>query len=820
MAISNLNQLSPELQAAASPVTPGAVGAPAPVLPIADAMPAQSDQQAPDQNPTKAAPITPPASTSNSPLLEKFHDGLNSAAANTPASEQGKPGQWARSILAGVTKMFSGAQDALADSAEAAKGALPGEGILSAVGRIRAAQTQRQQEAQKFQTQEDRERAAIALTSVQTLHQQALLHAASDSANHEDIANGKAFIKLYTEDQSALGLEPAKILFPDITEGQYQQYVASGAIDPTQTHFQSTGSFQPTGKDGKPMTDAAGMPMLQKTYTVVGNLPDLKLSAGKTLDLINSVPGIHFDVGQTLTGAQAASLIQQGQNMHAVAAKIAFDQEEAGVKKSQLDQTKSVIDSNARLDADPAFLKASAHLPDLAALSQFVTGQLPSGRMVPEVVNGKPTGRQTPALGPDGQPEINPESLAYAQSHPTGLTDLRNRYGWTKEGESVYDKTLESQREKVEEARDKAATARGEKIPKTVNEATAAITTATIAARDNPTPENKQALLDAHTRLDDLRSADVSQKYADASQRVKAARDVETDDLKTVAAELIKPDNLTALKDISSMRGDERMRLYAEAKKLDSKFDPGITNNKIRFLNQFTNPNGKMMANIASGNTFLEHAGDLHDVNQNFSLQNEKILRAPLTKIEKLFGATAYTQLLAAINPVREEYTNALKAGFAPQGPDIAAGESLLSDTSTPAQIEVAAKQMSHTLLRRLDSNNQEYRAIMGSGYPDLITPNVREAVGKLGDAELQKIIDGYDTGGTIGNARQAAPSSGQTRQAAPTQQAPVLKPQISTVGVPHRVVVGGKIVGYSTDGKNMTTTAPAGSPAVGTQVQ
>jgi hypothetical protein len=262
------------------------------------------------------------------------------------------------------------------------------------------------------------------------------------------------------------------------------------------------------------------------------------------------------------------------------------------------------------------------------------------------------------------------------------------------------------------------------------------------------------------------------------------------------------------------------MRLYAEAKKLDSKFDPGITNNKIRFLNQFTNPNGKMMANIASGNTFLEHAGDLHDVNQNFSLQNEKILRAPLTKIEKLFGATAYTQLLAAINPVREEYTNALKAGFAPQGPDIAAGEALLSDTSTPAQIEVAAKQMSHTLLRRLDSNNQEYRAIMGSGYPDLITPNAREAVGKLGDADIKKIIDSYDTGGTIGNARQAAPSSGQTRQAAPTQQAPVLKPQISAVGVPHRVVVGGKIVGYSTDGKNMTTTAPAGSPAVGTQVQ
>jgi hypothetical protein len=768
-----ISQLPENMQAAAAPLTTP-LPVPAPVLPVPSALPQQPDQQAQtDQSPAQAAPIsTAPAASVTPGFADRLHDHVNAVASKMPPV----PGSFARSLVAGALAalksapgVVSGIQDTFADASEAAKGAIPGEGILGAVGRIRAAETNRKQEAQKAQTQEDRERAAIALTSIQTLHQQALLHAASDAANHEDIANGRAFIKLYTEDQSALGLEPAKILFPDITEGQYQQYVASGAIDPTQTHFQSTGSFQPTGKDGKPMTDAAGMPMLQKTYTVVGNLPNLKLSAGKTLDLINSVPGIHFDVGQTLTGAQAASLIQQGQNMHAVAAKIAFDQEEA-VKKSQLDQTKAVIDSNARLDADPAFLKASAHLPDLAALSQFVTGQLPSGRMVPEVVNGRPTGRQTPALGPDGQPEINPESLAYAQSHPTGLTDLRNRYGWTKEGESVYDKTLESQREKAEEARDKAASARGEKIPKTVNEATAAITTAAIAARDNPTPENKQALLDAHTRLDDLRSADVSQKYADATQRVKATRDAETDDLKTVAAELIKPDNMTALKDISSMRGDERIRLYAEAKKLDPNFQASTADRKIRFLTQFTNPNGKIMSNIASGNTFLEHAGDLHDVNQTYSLQNEKILRTPLTELQKLFGATAYTQLIAAINPVREEYQNALAAGFAPQGIDKLAGDTLLNDHSTPAQIEVAARQMSHTLLRRMDSSNQTYRTTMGGNYPDLITPNAREAVGKLGDKELQQIIDGYDTGGTIGAGPQVSPSAGQTHQGAPAR--------------------------------------------------
>jgi hypothetical protein len=300
-----------------------------------------------------------------------------------------------------------------------------------------------------------------------------------------------------------------------------------------------------------------------------------------------------------------------------------------------------------------------------------------------------------------------------------------------------------------------AGKAAAEMRPKNTDDALARNQDAIVAARNNPTPANKQAATDAASTLQAFRQQDISKTYADSAERIKATRDADDADLKVVAAELVKPDNLTSLKDVASMRGDQRLRLYSMAKQLDPKFQSGVVDNKIRFLNNFTNPNGKTMGSIASNNTFLEHAGDLQDLVSK-QATNLPLLNAPLNKIRSKVGDASYTEMRTALEPVITEYTNALKAGYAPTLIDVQSGKEILPENASPNQMLTAVKQMGHTVMRRMDSTNQEYRAVMGGDYPDLITPNGKEAANKLG---LGAMANKYRSGGEVGGAVPAKPT-------------------------------------------------------------
>lgn len=241
---------------------------------------------------------------------------------------------------------------------------------------------------------------------------------------------------------------------------------------------------------------------------------------------------------------------------------------------------------------------------------------------------------------------------------------------------------------------------------------------------------------------------------AEAFARKAADRAADQKDVDFAASELIKPDNLTALSAIASMRGDERLRIYAAAKKLDSTFDPGVIDNKRKFLEEFTNPNGKTSQGIDSANTFMQHGADLLDLTGKYRTSDIKLLNTPLNKINDAFGSAKYSQYKAGLDVVRSEYTNAVKAGFAPQEADSKEGRDILSETSTPAQVEAAVKQMSHTISRRMDSTNEKFRTVMGQNYPNLVTPAAAQAAGKLG-LDLSK----YTSGGQVGRPTTGAPA-------------------------------------------------------------
>ena len=203
-------------------------------------------------------------------------------------------------------------------------------------------------------------------------------------------------------------------------------------------------------------------------------------------------------------------------------------------------------------------------------------------------------------------------------------------------------------------------------------------------------------------------------------------------------------------------------------------FNPTAATQQYDYVKEFNNPNSKNQQSINSGSTFMEHMADLLDVNAEYGRTNITILNTPLNKIAKTFGDTNYTKLMAVIAPVKTEYDNALKAGFAPSTEDAKTVDLLLQPNATPAQIETAGKTMAHTILRRLDSTNQGYKTHTGGvDYPNMLTPDAAAALQKMG-------IDsrGLQSGGSFGGVAQAGVTAGKT-------QAPIIPKNTVHVRIP-----------------------------------
>jgi hypothetical protein len=296
--------------------------------------------------------------------------------------------------------------------------------------------------------------------------------------------------------------------------------------------------------------------------------------------------------------------------------------------------------------------------------------------------------------------------------------------------------------------------------PANLDDAVSRLTAAQQTAKETPNAQTHKLLLDAQQYVTNFRANEVSKDYADATAKAQAGRDLEDNDLKLIAQQLVKPNNLTAITSIASMKGDQRIRLDAMATKLDPTYDPGVINNKIKFLGEYTDPNGRVAQNLVSYNTFMQHAGNLLDATGTYRNTSLPLLNAPLSSIRQKFGDATYNQYMATLQPVREEYNNMLAGGFSPKAEDAKAGHDILSDSASPAQVEAAVKQMGHTAIARADSVNDMYRKVMGTDDPDLISPAARAAAVKLG---LGPEVSKFGSGGSINK-----PNTTQTKAAAP----------------------------------------------------
>ena len=271
---------------------------------------------------------------------------MDKAAAANP--NPSAPGAWARNALAGV-------QSALANAniGEIPKGGGAINGITMAAANAQKARAQKQAQAQA---------AAVAQSEIEKNQEEALdanhrryvsEHLAHLTENKANIDNGKDTLRLMASQPSA-----PDVLHEGLTWEQAQTLAAQNKLDMAQNHAYPDGEKQ-VGED------AQGNPIMQTTYTVVGNMKDVHLNTPEGKDFIDRWNAVHPDkpVDETtvIPGARFAN-IEQGLN-DVETATAARDESllQAGIKKDDLDQKLEMVkfgpDWNVALAAaggDPA----------------------------------------------------------------------------------------------------------------------------------------------------------------------------------------------------------------------------------------------------------------------------------------------------------------------------------------------------------------------------------------------------------------------------------------------------------------------------------
>jgi hypothetical protein len=253
-------------------------------------------------------------------------------------------------------------------------------------------------------------------------------------------------------------------------------------------------------------------------------------------------------------------------------------------------------------------------------------------------------------------------------------------------------------------------------------------------------PENLTAMADARKKKTEQAAADI--RVDEAKQKNDATRATQMEDIsKTAAYILANPQDTTALKNISSLRGDERMRLFNELNRQSGgRYDTGKIDSKIKVLNDFAD--GKAADNIMAFNTFMGHAADASSAVQAFrgNTNIAPYINKPMTWLDKnLTNDPTYTSLKTALVPVQKEFMNFLNNNRAEHEADIKTMDDIVNPTTTPARIQAALTQLAVSGDIRLRELGNKYKNTMGVPYEHLYSDE-----GSVGAARMLPLADGY----------------------------------------------------------------------------
>jgi hypothetical protein len=245
-----------------------------------------------------------------------------------------------------------------------------------------------------------------------------------------------------------------------------------------------------------------------------------------------------------------------------------------------------------------------------------------------------------------------------------------------------------------------------------------------ITRADKETAQKLAA--DASERSDKRTAALIGQMATVAAQKSEGEKAIEA------TAQSLANGDLTALRDVSSMRNDARARIYARVKELNPNFSTSEVDRKITTLKSFTD--GKDGQAIQSFDTFLQHAGEVTETLKGVEQSNTPAFNKPMNWWKKnMAGSPEYQRLITSIEPVGKEFEKFLLNGAALYQDDRKKIDTLLSGDSSPAQILAALNQMGKTAQDRYGAMNQRYKRVMGSDIENPFSEDAISGAQKIG---------------------------------------------------------------------------------------
>lgn len=656
-------------------------------------------------------------------------------AADKLGIQSNQPGGWAKSLVGAAQDTLAGLGDASNQPVKnGGSGVLEGitETLANRQNRIREQQQDQQKSAMEAASQTRAAQAATDAHNAASVAYENSLMARDQklAANLEggvdaSVASGKVSMEPYKAAH-------AEVLGEDLTANEANQILQK---HPDWGHTQHAFA---TGKTTFGQPDANGNQKYQATYTVIGNVPEVKITADQAAYINKWLPGQNISTDpnkvQTMDGIKYGMLAQQAAS--AETAQLALDQ-----ARQRDDMGEASIESQKRMKAmNPDWNVALSHAP--LDPESGAPDELQAMRSLAAMKN------------PDGTPKY-PNATTDIQMARWGTTDKDgNPGGSDPTGEKGY---LTEVKERAQEQKD------NQKKMDDVKD--------NLAAAGVPFTDEMKANIAAMP--DDKRK--VLQAYPQ--------------DVQAILWKLMQNDGTADIDKIFPNRrykGSQDLSLQ-QASNAMALLNPNWNENNYRqmqiMLKGLTSTaNGTDGAKIQQYNNVLQHAADLQDTMMKSSRSSTpEFMNNSLNWLENHGYSAEVQDIIGAEEPVKDEFELLNSGGYKPSQDMKDAYNIMISKDSAPWQIYAAMKKFASTGIVRLGSINEGYKTLSGKNIPNIIHPESLDAVKHLGveqaDPEAWRRITALNSGGTFfrGPEQASIPTPEQQRQQG---QAPAAVPQ------------------------------------------
>jgi hypothetical protein len=685
--------------ASLGPVMPG-TGMPVPPLQE------QPAPEAPDLGAGTSALAPPPGSFSSKIMQAAGQLGIPKKTDGTP-----EVGGWARSLVGGAQSALAGVKAGLGgfnasagDTANASSNLSPGQGAGTGVARTLEARQQRLDQQKKEQTAEARaQRNEAMLTAKNNLEmtaQQARLDKDNQEMQNSIFASNNVAVKA-SEDR---GLKVTRDVPENEIIKQMNDYKNSDG-----SHWGDHFEAIPTGN-----TEINGKKV--KMYSVVALTGEPVKVTDKEADFIKSHGGPDL-TGTTISNPQLVSARNAAQRWQESKQKIedAIDHEIT---------TEQHIALGSDLQSHAVVYALSSNPQDRI---QGVTDGL---KMANDHVAH--AAQLLAAATKQGDPGAIQEAQQYQKQAQADQKSLQNvaSFGFTKEDYAEHNAMLRD-----------AETARHNKADEQIKRL-AALNPSGGALGNIPQSEGMIK------QIADLTAANPS-----GAAVLKSIKD---------------PNLQSALMSVAF--GDGSVDLDRAFPNRITKGAPGITMQQAIPIIKQINPNfseqqyratasaykdattGKTKDAVQQYNNFIQHSAEAVDVLT--ALKDGRGVNAwntALNKAETAGWGTDANRIKSALAPVRGEIALLLSGGYKPGEDEQAVYHTILSDSSTSAQISESLQQLGEMGTVRLDNINEGYKRVSGKNLPRIIDQKTLDAARHVGvSSKAYGTLQSLDSNGTI----------------------------------------------------------------------